>query len=641
MEIRYYWNIIKQYSWLIILGLVLGAIGGLVATNYMDPVYSASTKMMVSKPQEQNLTDFSYLNNEQIAQTYMQLLKTAPVLELAQDKLGYGISTNNISSRLISGTYFVEITVQDGDPQKAADIANTLVEVLQEKNEELLASQFTSSEESLSVQIAQMEAQISEVQAQMNALTTESESQEIQELETTIADLEDEYIALQVEIKDLEDRLPENQKTATDAQNLSPKPTLTANEYSTLLEKRLRFDQVQNSLSFYRGKYLQLIENTANSSTDSTKYDQLNTSLILYQQIYSNLLSSYESVRLARLQNTPNITQVEIAIPNYKPVSPILLNNIGLAAALGLMIAGGIIFLIEYLDDTVHSPEQVETLLHVPVIGFISQIPKDMSPMMHAYHQPRSPISEAFRTLRTNIESASNNGKPIRSLLVISSEPAEGKTTVTTNLAVVFSQGGTNAVLLDADLRKPTIHKSFDLPNRFGLSDILSSDSERPNANEVIHKINKHLTVITSGGIPSQPFELLNSSSMQTLMETLTQIRELVIIDSPPLIVSDSLILAKHVDAVLIVATPGETHFKSLEYLNEQLNRIGANVIGIVFNRIPKNHNHYYYRNYYSYYSKYGSYYGDYLDTSVTEKETGKVRHHDKKQLKKEPSKEE
>jgi len=216
----------------------------------------------------------------------------------------------------------------------------------------------------------------------------------------------------------------------------------------------------------------------------------------------------------------------------------------------------------------------------------------------------RGPAAEAYRTLRTNLEFASVD-EPVRTLLVTSSIPGEGKTTTSSNLAVAFAQAGRTVILVDADLRKPGIHKLFDLPNASGLSSLLRTDDvaidDVAQATE-----EERLRVVTTGPLPPNPAELLGSHRMQTILERLVAAADLVIVDSPPLqAVADAAILASITDGTLLVIDAGRTRRAAAGRGREALAKSGARVLGAALNRLSqRGHGDYVY---YDYYGAYGA----------------------------------
>jgi capsular exopolysaccharide synthesis family protein len=223
--------------------------------------------------------------------------------------------------------------------------------------------------------------------------------------------------------------------------------------------------------------------------------------------------------------------------------------------------------------------------------------------------QPRSPVSEAFRSLRTNLEFASVE-KPIRTLIVTSTGPGEGKTTIATNLSAIFSHAKKRVVLMDADMRRPSIHRMFGMSNRKGLSNLFIGSEPTSNIGRV-RKDLPNLLIITSGDQPPNPAELLGSEKMGQILNQLGKHVDLTIIDTPPSLVADAQILAARADAILFVIQPGVTRTDTAKAALDSLKRSGTRIVGVVMNRIPKNRDYYY--GGYKYYSSYGrsKYYTD------------------------------
>jgi capsular exopolysaccharide synthesis family protein len=301
------------------------------------------------------------------------------------------------------------------------------------------------------------------------------------------------------------------------------------------------------------------------------------------------------------------LTVVDPAVAPISPSSPRVLLNTLLAALVGLLLAIGIAFLVEYLDDTLKSPDDVEAAAGLPTLGTIIRMKGDEGRSviyrLAAILYPRSPVAEAYRTLRTNIEFASVDA-PVRVILVTSAIPGEGKTTTAANLAAVFAQAGHATLLVDADLRKPGVHKIFDVPNTTGLTNLLRSDDlavqdlAQPTEQE-------HLSVLTTGPLPPNPAELLRSTRMHTVMERLAASADFVIVDSPPLqAVTDAAILSSLVDGTVLVIDAGRTRSGAVRNGRETLAKVGARVLGVTLNRMSESMSGDYY--YYDYYGGYG-----------------------------------
>lgn len=211
-----------------------------------------------------------------------------------------------------------------------------------------------------------------------------------------------------------------------------------------------------------------------------------------------------------------------------------------------------------------------------------------------AWQDPKSPITEAYRTLRTNIQFSSID-RQLKSIMVTSTGPSEGKSTTIANLATVFAQSDKKTVIIDADLRKPTVHYTFDLVNRSGLSTYLAGQDP---LEQVIQKTEiPNLDVICSGPIPPNPAELLNSKAMTRFIQEISEMYDQVLFDTPPVIaVTDAQLLATKVDGVLLVVSSGNTNKDIALKAKQQLEHVKANILGVVLNNKQiKGDNYYYY----------------------------------------------
>ena len=209
----------------------------------------------------------------------------------------------------------------------------------------------------------------------------------------------------------------------------------------------------------------------------------------------------------------------------------------------------------------------------------------------------RSPMAEAFRTIRTNIHYASVD-RELKTLLVTSPQPVEGKSTTASNLAVVMAQAGQKTLLVDCDFRRPTVHRIFDLPNSQGLTNLIAEDA--PLEGMVTNSVVDNLYVLTCGPIPPNPAEMLASSKMQKFLETVAASYDKVIIDSPPTgAVTDALILSSMVDGVILVVRAGETVIQAAKDAKEKLTNANAHILGVIINGIKDGEGGYYYYYYY------------------------------------------
>ncbi len=588
MEIRQYFYLFRRWAWLGILGLALGMAGGYFFSSRQTPIYQANTKVMVSGSSSGiNPNSYTSFVDQQLAKTYSQLLATQPIFDGVSEYLGYPVFRGQIASQVDPESPIITITVTDSDPQKTADIANSVVQVLIEHNKTIQTGQYAASEESLLVQITQIEEQIASLQADLDNISAKSLGEQLELVTEQMEPLQEEVTQLQTDI-------------------VLNTPTWNQERKVKVAEMQARLDQINPLLDMYRQIYTNLVVLGGSGSRvedDDPVLKRLQSTLQLYQQIYLNLISSRENIRLARLQNTPNVVQIEAASIPTSPAQPQPFRTSLLAGAVGLMLMAGIAFLIEYLDDTLKSTADIESHLGLPVIGYIvvMNVSTKSDEAVYVATQPRSQVSEAYRALRTNLEFAAVN-QPLRTLLVTSPGPGEGKTTTATNLAEIIAQGERSVTLLDADLRNPRVHRLLSLPNKAGLSDLFRGNPELQSVKQT-GEGNTNIAVITSGDLPPNPAELLGSTRMDQILDEIRSATDMIIIDTPPAMVSDATILSAKVDGVILVIQSGKTKIANARAALEQLNRAEARVLGVVLNRIPRNRADYY--GGYQYYSKY------------------------------------
>jgi capsular exopolysaccharide synthesis family protein len=211
---------------------------------------------------------------------------------------------------------------------------------------------------------------------------------------------------------------------------------------------------------------------------------------------------------------------------------------------------------------------------------------------------PKSPVAESYRVLRTNIQFTSVD-KPIKTMVVTSSGPGEGKTTTIANLAIAFAQSGSKVLLIDADLRKPRIHKVFHVPNDVGMTTILAQRVEYTDC--LTRSVVDNLYILASGPIPPNPSELLSSQAMKKFIDSLKNDFDIILIDAPPIgVVTDSAILSTITDGTILVVSSGQVEAEAVQRSKELLVRVNANLLGVVLNKITKEnqgsaYNYYYY----------------------------------------------
>ncbi len=310
---------------------------------------------------------------------------------------------------------------------------------------------------------------------------------------------------------------------------------------------------------------------------------------------YAQLLAGYVNIRSIESQLL-DVVIVEPAQPPTEPIRPRRILNTAFAAASGCIIACVAVFLMEYLINTLEDADEVREVLSLPSLGAIPRVKSWQEDGRLRVQAEEWPAGEAFRILRTNIQFSSVD-RVVRTLLVTSVVPDEGKTAIVANLGAVIAQGGRQVLLVDGDLRRPRLHRTLEVPNRAGLTSLILGSGDRQEC--VVETDIPNLHVLPSGPLPPNPSELLGSQRMQELLHELAQQADVVLIDSPPVLpLADAAVLARQVDGVLLVLEAGRTRQEAARRAVENLRQVGANLIGVVLNGVPTRGGGYYYYEY-------------------------------------------
>ena len=353
--------------------------------------------------------------------------------------------------------------------------------------------------------------------------------------------------------------------------------------------------------------------------------DEVEAELAIATGAYTTLAGQYEQLKINEQLEQGTAALVSPAVIAAEPVEPSPVRNAGLGLAVGLAFGLGMALLYEYLDNTVKSSDEAEQLVGAPVLGLVpaEKYEKDERRRASILTQPGSAAAEAYRVLRNNLDFI-NFQHDIKTLLITSAAPSEGKSTVAANLAIGLAQAGKKVVLLSCDFRKPTTEQFFGVSNLIGLSDVLTgqrslgSAFQRPMGD-------LELLVLTSGKLPPNPSELLGSAKMKDLLDEAGLWADWVIIDSPPLLaVADGAAVARWTNGVLLVTKGGSSTRDAVKKAREMLANVGARVIGSVVwgldtASVRSGHGYAYGKGTYGgYYS-----YADYYNTSAAEARRG------------------
>lgn len=345
---------------------------------------------------------------------------------------------------------------------------------------------------------------------------------------------------------------------------------------------------------------LKELELAMGGSLSAEQVQELQSEINTLEGLVANWENNYtQLLLLVEGQQSPNyLAIVEPAQGSLSPIRPQVMRTTALTGVVGILLAMGLVFLIEYLDDTVKTPDDLSQALELTPLGTIGRITgRNSQEKLISSQDPFSPTAEAYRMMRSNIQFMSVD-RPARSILVTSPGPGDGKSITAANLAVVMAQAGLNTILVDADLRRPVQHEIFQVVNLGGLTELLRSPGADPEDHLRPTGLD-HLRLMPSGVLPPNPAELLGSQRMAQVLADLAQRADVVIFDSPPVLaVADAAVLSNRVDGVVLVAEAGRTRLNMAGQALQVLDQAGARLLGGLLNRASSKKGGYYY--YYS-----------------------------------------
>ncbi len=571
--------------------------------------------------------------------------KNKAISRVGAFKAGYSIEP-------VRNTRLVRIHYNSPDPTFAIQAANSLAEAYQNRNLETRFETSNYAKTYLEDQLKQLKIRLEDSEAQLVRFAEKEQivstgndedgslpEQNIGALNAALAKAKEERIRAQSEWQQAQSstgsvafgEIGDNSIIRSLQESRSKLMTEYQNKLSTykpayplMVQLKAQIDDIDKQIaqeiasirSAIRGEYEAAQQNenmiaaqissltgeALNLKSRSIQYNVYKRDVDTNRQLYDATLQRYKEIGVAAGVGLNNIVIVDKAVNagKFRPNIPL---NLAISLFLGLI--GGVLLalLLEYLDDTLKNPEDVEKRLKLPVLGVIPKLGKNVT-LEAATADIRSAFSEAYRSVRTSLQFSTSRGVP-RSLLVTSASPSEGKSTAALTLARNFTQLGKRVLLIDADMRKPSIHKKMAMDNNIGLSNFLAGAV--PLTDALRYTDIPGLTIITTGPLPPNPAELLHDDNMRILLEHGIALYDQIIIDGPPVMgLADAPILASHMEGVMLVVEAGVTRKAYALNSMKRLKSAHAYIVGVLINKYESKHAAYGYGQGYGAYDYYG-----------------------------------
>ncbi|MGM0462685.1 MAG: GumC family protein, partial [Fibrobacterota bacterium] len=581
MELIEYWHLIRRRFLLIFL-VTLAAVGlGTAYIVYSTPVYEADAKILVTDSGTSGaVPGFIGAGDMMLSaigsrsdplMTQIEIMKTRPVIAEAVRRLRLTDEEGNLySSRqtrrlfsfsVVTNTNLIRLTCRHEEPEVASTLINTLAEVFIEKNEALnqerarVAKNFI--EEQLLTQkqsLDSAEAAIVSYKQNIGSVSLEQETQlrigGIAQLETELMMLESKLQGVYAEKNELEEKLSE-----PGARNSS----LYSHWRAALEQANTQIASIEAQKQSIQGKITSRSRELSSLPAQEIEYANLVRDREIKKKLYVELLTQYEDFRIQEAANISTVKIIEPAVITEDPVEPAKKKILVLAFLAGIMIGFGGALILEYLDDTPRSLEEIKDILPYDFLGAVPFM-KKYDPL-YITGKNTEAAAEAIRLVQTNIKYTGILSAEHNMLMVTSSQPGEGKTTTTINLALSYAELGKKTAVVNLDLRRPAFHKILSEEYPRGITDFLVGDVE---ISDILY-VNDfpHLSVVPSGTIPPNPSVLLANPRMEELMTYLKSNYDMVIFDTPPVtMVSETLSLAPFMSGIVLVVDSADSSTK-------------------------------------------------------------------------------
>lgn len=600
VTIKDYLVILKRRSWIILIAFCFFTIRATMDTMKKVPKFHAKAKILIEPrlPEiaplhqvygrngwdrgESIKNQLSILTSRTLAKKVVEHLIEGQDNTFSGRKEPERAFLSGVTVEMIPGTQLVDVGYISRNPVQAAKFANALVNVYiqQEIKKRTEASKYATGW--LEAQLGELRKKLEASEIALNEFMQREEAFFMPNVERkthgVLEDLKQQQISIENEIIELSRRYK--------------------SKHPRMISLQTRLQAVRDSMDEETKKLIEL-------NTKMIEYNVLQREVDSNKNLYNSLLRRTKETEVSKELETTNVSIVDLADVPKGPFTPNRKRDISAGVTMGLLLGVVFAFILEYLDSTVKTAEDIEMYVRLPFLGYVPSARREAKSEQEidliAHKSPRSRITEAYRSVRTSIIFSSPEDRPLKTILVTSTSPQEGKTTMSINLATVFAHANERTVIVEGDLRKPRIARSFGMENNVGVSTYLTGNKE---LDQVIRSsFIPNLFIISSGPKPPNPSELLISPKTNLFLEQLQKKFDRVIIDSPPTFsVADSVILANKVDGVMVVIRAGFLNIDIILRGRQRLSEAKARILGVVLNNVDvrKEDSYYYYHYYYS-----------------------------------------
>lgn len=599
LDLREFWKTLVRQKKLVLSMIGATILLALLLTLLSSPVYRATTTLQIER-ESATVIDVNFLKPGDIRdtrdfyETQFQLIKQYSSIEAVIDKLKltddvirqslFGKIKNmfspvndansntalanaiieNLDIEPIKNSRLVAIHFDASSPEKAAEVANAIVEEFVNTSSDRRLKLTGGAQTFLQQQIQDAKGRLQESEKALNAYAKEN----------TIINLDDKDSSTSShKIMRLSEELV---KAESEAIIIETDPA----RQSELSSARKRAELLRDALSEEEKKALIFQDSRVT-------YNTLEREVETNQALYQGLLQRLKEINVAGEAGSNNLSIIDKALPPLHKFKPKLSTNLMFAGLLGLFLGIAAAFLREFMDDSVKDINEIERQTRLPVLGLVPAVnesdPKKLSQLV--LNSPKSSLAEAFRSLRTTIRFKLREQQEDAILFITSARANEGKTTVAMNLASAFAHSGNRVLLIDADLRNPSLHKLIGTRNQQNLVGYLSGEYPLEQLSQASNVPN--LDIIVAGTPPTDPSELLATTKMEHLLKTAAQHYDMVIMDGPPILgLADAMILTSLANVTLLTVHATYTSTSTINNALKRLHETGSNVTGIILNQV-------------------------------------------------------